>query len=138
ASNGTSTSGVRNGSISTEMAWVNISEPSDCSFPDNYDPTPGTPSPTSARKFNQIMDPAPAKASVFLDEREDSIDNGAIGIYPIKNGVVYWYVPGTRHSWGCNLSFGDGYAEHYCWLDKLILMDGIKFSVSSRNDRDAS
>jgi len=138
--NGTSTPRVRSYSISTEMAWVNISDPSECSFPDNYDPTPGTPSPTSARKFNQIVDPAPAKASVFLDEREDSIDNGAIGIYPISTGIGYWNVPATRHGRGCNLSFADGHAEHWHWLDKWITttpVGNIKFTLTSPNDRDA-
>src|SRR5256885_1117050 len=79
---GTKTPRVRSYSISTGMAWVNIPDPSYCSYPDSYDPTPGAGNPPSARKFNQIVNPAPAKASVFLDEREDSIDNGAIGIYP--------------------------------------------------------
>jgi prepilin-type N-terminal cleavage/methylation domain-containing protein/prepilin-type processing-associated H-X9-DG protein len=128
---------VRSYSISTEMAWV---DGQDCSQPDCVDPNSGASSPRSACKFNQIRDPAPAKASVFLDEREDSIDNGAIGIYPLKNGVGYWNVPATRHSRGCNLSFGDGHAEHWRWQDKWIFtmpVTAIKFSLSSPNDRDA-
>jgi len=132
--NGTKTPRVRSYSISTEMAWL---DGQDCASSDCVDPNPGATSPRSACKLSQILDPAPAKASVFLDEREDSIDNGAIGIYPLKNGVGYWNVPGTRHSRGCNLSFGDGHAEHYRWVDKWILMDGIKFTLTSPNDRDA-
>jgi prepilin-type N-terminal cleavage/methylation domain-containing protein/prepilin-type processing-associated H-X9-DG protein len=137
---GTSTPRVRSYSISTGMAWVNIADGSQCSFPDNYDPSPSSPGPRSAYKFNQIVDPAPAKASVFLDEREDSIDNGAIGIYPLSSGVGYWNVPAARHGRGCNISFGDGHAEHWHWIDRWITItpvDNIKFNLSSPNDRDA-
>jgi len=136
---GTQTRRVRSYSMSTAMAWVNIPDPSFCSYPDSYDPTPGVPSPPSCRKFSQIIDPAPAKASVLLEEREDSIDNGAIGIYPIANGIGYWNVPATRHGRGCNISFGDGHAEHWKWLDKWITMPigNIKFTITSPNDRDA-
>ena len=125
---------VRSYSMSTGMNWVD-SQP--CTAPDCIDTAPGSGSPRSACKFSQLVDPAPARASVFLDEREDSIDNGAIGIYPIANGIGYWNVPATRHGRGCNISFGDGHAEHWKWLDKWITMPNVKFTLTSPTDRDA-
>src|ERR1051326_5545115 len=115
------------------MNWIDV-DPSTCSQQDSYNPNPSL--PRSWYKMSQVLEPALSRASVFLDEREDSIDNGAIGIYPLKNGVGYWNVPATRHSRGCNLSFGDGHAEHWRWQDKWIFtmpVTAIKFSLSSPN-----
>jgi prepilin-type N-terminal cleavage/methylation domain-containing protein/prepilin-type processing-associated H-X9-DG protein len=134
---GTSAPRVRSYSISTAMNWIDV-DPSTCSQQDSYNPNPSL--PRSWYKMSQVLEPAPSRASVFLDEREDSIDNGAIGIYPLKSGVGFWNVPGTRHSRGCNLSFADSHAEHFKWLDKWVTItpiDSIKFTMTSPNDRDA-
>lgn len=122
---------VRSYSISTAMNWVN----SGALCPDGLEAT------IPIHRYAHIVNPAPSRASVFLDEREDSIDNGAIGIYPLGGGTIgYWNVPATRHSAGCNLSFADGHTEHWKWRDKWIFtmpITAIKFSPSSPNDRDA-
>jgi len=125
---------VRSYSISTGMNWV---DQSDCSLADDFVPPGGKP---RIYRFNQIVDPGPSRASVFLDEREDSIDNGACGIYPVSAGIGYWNVPGTRHSRGCNLTFADAHAEHWRWLDPWITttpIGAVKFTLTSPNDRDA-
>jgi prepilin-type N-terminal cleavage/methylation domain-containing protein/prepilin-type processing-associated H-X9-DG protein len=63
-----------------------------------------------------LVDPGPAQASVFLDEDEWSIQNGALGIEPRASGVAqYWNLPGSRHRRGANLSFADGHAEGWRW-----------------------
>jgi prepilin-type N-terminal cleavage/methylation domain-containing protein/prepilin-type processing-associated H-X9-DG protein len=77
--------------------------------------------PNPIYKAAQIIDPSPVKASVFLDEDEWSIQNGAIGIEPTRTRIaVYWNLPAVRHSYGCNLSFADGHAEGWRWLDPFI------------------
>ena len=120
--------------MSTGMNWMNTS---DCNVPDS---TNNDPTHKRIYKLSHLIDPSPSQASVFLDEREDSIDNGAIGIYGLKNGVGFWNVPATRHGRGCNLTFADGHAEHWKWLDRWVVtmpVDLVKFTLTSPNDRDA-
>jgi prepilin-type processing-associated H-X9-DG protein len=76
---------------------------------------------TVITKYSGIVDPLPSGALVFLDEDENSIQNGSLGIRrPAQRTYDYWNLPGSRHSYGCNLSFADGHAEYWKWLD-----DGI-------------
>lgn len=73
-------------------------------------------------RISEILNPAPVSASVFLDEDEWSIQNGALGIEPISTGIKdFWNLPASRHMRGCNLSFADGHAEHWRWLDNPIV-----------------
>jgi prepilin-type N-terminal cleavage/methylation domain-containing protein/prepilin-type processing-associated H-X9-DG protein len=57
-------------------------------------------------------DPSSSKIFVFLDEHEQSIDDG---IFAVNFGEKWWDLPSDRHNQGCNLSFVDGHAEHYRW-----------------------
>jgi prepilin-type N-terminal cleavage/methylation domain-containing protein/prepilin-type processing-associated H-X9-DG protein len=76
-------------------------------------------------KYSHLTDPDPVGALVFLDEDENSIQNGALGIRrPALNSPDYWNLPGSRHNYGCNLSFADGHAEYWRWRD-----DGIRKSA---------
>jgi len=76
---------------------------------------------TKIYKFAAIRDPAPVKASVFLDEDEESIQNGALGIEPLHTKqFVHWNLVGSRHNYGGNLSFADGHAEGWRWKDRYI------------------
>ena len=73
-------------------------------------------------RSSAIIDPPHSKALVFLDEDENSIQNGALGIRrPGSRQFDYWNLPASRHTYGCNLSFADGHAEYWKWLD-----DGIR------------
>ena len=78
--------------------------------------------PAVARSTAMIH-PGPAKASVFIDEQEDSIDNNAIGIRAINIlSAGYWNIPaGTRHAGSGVLSFGDGHVEVWKWRKSYIL-----------------
>jgi prepilin-type N-terminal cleavage/methylation domain-containing protein/prepilin-type processing-associated H-X9-DG protein len=103
------------------------------------------------KNYAQLTDPAPVKASVFLDEDEYSIQNGAIGIQPLHTRVMlHWNLPASRHANGSALSFADGHAEMWRWKDHWI-PDGSKILKdrytknpanvdvtvpSSKNDRD--
>lgn len=52
---------------------------------------------------------------VFLDEKDQSIDDGHFLVWPI--GVKKWVnMPSDRHSVGCVLSFVDGHVEKWTWL----------------------
>ncbi len=51
---------------------------------------------------------------VFLDEHEESIDDGFFLVYPDPN--PNWpNLPADRHSQGANVSFADGHCEKFRW-----------------------
>ena len=75
---------------------------------------------TCWHKLSEVQDPAPSKASVFLDEHEGSIENARFVI--TQPGVTSWVDhPASRHQGGGVLSFADGHAELWRWLEKTTL-----------------
>ena len=58
------------------------------------------------------LPPGPTKAFIFIDEHEQSIDDGIFTMFPTE---VWAELPSDRHNQGCNLSFVDGHAEHHRW-----------------------
>jgi prepilin-type N-terminal cleavage/methylation domain-containing protein/prepilin-type processing-associated H-X9-DG protein len=87
------------------------------------------------RKETDIRNPGPSIASVFLDENEDSINNGGLGILPAGRWM-WWDWPASRHSRGCTLSFADGHVERWGWRDSYVLrFKGYGFSTPT-TDRD--
>lgn len=115
---------TRSYSMSTGVNWVNE---------DAAGNPGGTPTPN---KSAAMVRPGPSEASVFLDEKEDSIDNNALGIWPLTFGSQgFWNVPAAeRHQNGCVLSFGDGHAEYWRWRGANI-KNAVPFS-SYPNDPD--
>lgn len=137
---GTTADRVRSVAMSSAMNWINVSA-AECAQPDSYNPA--APNPRSPYKTAQILNPGPAGASVFVDEHEDSIDNGAIGIQPLGSLTTpylrFWNVPATRHSRGANLSFADGHVEYWRWRGSYIFRPAaqIKFTDAPAGDPDA-
>jgi len=105
----------RSVSMSVGMNWVDSSE--------------APPSNGSFFKLNQIITPSPSKASVFLDEAANSIDNNALGIYsgtdtdPYGGSISYWNLPASRHDNGCIITFADGHDEYWKWHGQWIIAD---------------
>jgi prepilin-type processing-associated H-X9-DG protein len=78
--------------------------------------------PNPVYRFNEIQEPSPSRASVFLDEDEWSIQNGALGILPADiNQYYFWNLPASRHNAAGGLSFADGHAEIWKWVDRYIV-----------------
>jgi len=71
-------------------------------------------------KTSEIMNPPPSKALVFLDEREDSIDDGYFAIDMAGKGPAANFpnFPASYHNGAGGLSFADGHAEIKKWLDR--------------------
>jgi len=73
--------------------------------------------------LNQIVDPSPASCLVFVDEREDSINDGCFLISmegydpasPTRLSLVDF--PAARHEGGATMSFADGHVETWRWAD---------------------
>jgi prepilin-type N-terminal cleavage/methylation domain-containing protein/prepilin-type processing-associated H-X9-DG protein len=69
-------------------------------------------------KTAQLTRLPPAQALVYLDEREDSIDDGYYAIDMTKGaGAVLVNFPGTFHNGAGGLTFADGHSEIHRWLD---------------------
>jgi len=67
-------------------------------------------------RLSQIHQPAASQAFVFIDEHENSIENARLTVAVI--GDWTWIdFPATRHLNGCVLSFADGHAELWRWLE---------------------
>ncbi len=75
------------------------------------------------KKYSQIIRPAPAKCWVFLDEREDSINDGWFAInmssYDPPNPPAYIIVdyPASYHNGAGGLAFADNHSEIRKWRD---------------------
>ena len=92
--------------------------------------------PQGPAKSSAMIDPTPTQASVFLDEKEESIDNNAIGItWRGDPSPRWWNVPASRHDLGCVISFGDGHDEYWKWRDRYVV-SASQFATTPATDRD--
>jgi len=97
----------------------------------NYMPGQGN-SGACWQKFSQIRSPAPAKAFVFIDEHENSIDNGLFFVSKRTSTLPaawtwYWVdFPSLRHAGGCGLSFADGHSEIWKFREPKTFEMGAK------------
>ncbi len=74
--------------------------------------------------MSEVRDPGPARAALFIDENEKSIQQGAFGINApdsltlFGSGLWTWIsFPATRHNNAGTLSFADGHVEQWRWLE---------------------
>ena len=100
-------------------------------------------------KSSQVTSAGSAKLSIFWDEKavdttdtstssQNSIDNGALGIYEEKDGYGYWNVPGIQHNYGGVMSFADGHAESWKWKAPYIRTATRWTAITkTTSDRDA-
>jgi prepilin-type processing-associated H-X9-DG protein len=62
---------------------------------------------------------SPSDALVFVDERDDSIDDGEFALDMLVNQIVN--VPAGYHGGGSGVTFGDGHAEIHRWRTPEVL-----------------
>jgi len=88
-------------------------------------------------KTADIKDPSPTKAFVFVDENADSIDDGFFAVQAKVPNNGYWQnTPASRHGNSGNLSFADGHAESWRWIEpKTQKLKGVN-NNTSKGDRD--
>jgi prepilin-type N-terminal cleavage/methylation domain-containing protein/prepilin-type processing-associated H-X9-DG protein len=95
------------------------------------------------RKMTEIVNPSPSHTFVFIDEREDSIDDGYFGVDMVNPmGSATWVnYPASYHNRAGGFSFADGHAEIKKWLDPrttppLIKGQYMPTYVASPDNRD--
>jgi prepilin-type processing-associated H-X9-DG protein/prepilin-type N-terminal cleavage/methylation domain-containing protein len=107
----------------TQNAWMNSSQ--DAGLPGGWDQSHFKSTP---QKLSQIVHPPPTGTFVFIDEHEESIDDGLWNTPP--RGLVApevpvlttgWTpgwdnLPAIRHNQGANIAFADAHVEHHKWL----------------------
>ena len=76
------------------------------------------------KKYSDIVVPAPANVWVFIDEKEDSINDGFFGLWPDSNTVID--APASYHGGAGGLSFADGHSEIHRWRDEPVLRQPSK------------
>lgn len=67
-------------------------------------------------KLTDFSNPPPAKNWVFIDEHEDTIDDGRYS-FPYGDEQAVADLPASRHHGLGTLSFADGHVETHKWLD---------------------
>jgi prepilin-type processing-associated H-X9-DG protein len=72
------------------------------------------------RRLSDITDPPPDRAWVFMDEREDSINDGLFQTNLKARGKLAKIVdyPASYHNLAAGLSFADGHAQIKRWIDR--------------------
>ena len=66
-------------------------------------------------KSSDMNAPGPAQTLVFIDERDDSIDDGLFAVDMTLSGLVNF--PASYHNGAGGATFADGHAEIHRWLD---------------------
>jgi prepilin-type N-terminal cleavage/methylation domain-containing protein/prepilin-type processing-associated H-X9-DG protein len=97
------------------------------------------------RKLSDMTDPGPSRTWVFLDEREDSINDSLFIVsmdgYPGLSTTKIVDYPASYHNNAGGFSFADGHSEIHKWKDprtvpKLKPGVNLALNVSSPNNAD--
>lgn len=89
-------------------------------------------------KMSDLVNPGPAMTWVFMDERENSINDGwfAVDMADTGAGATWVDLPATRHNHGAVLSFADGHCEFKKWMDGTTLSASLVPNTPSPNNQD--
>jgi prepilin-type N-terminal cleavage/methylation domain-containing protein/prepilin-type processing-associated H-X9-DG protein len=100
------------------------------------------------KKDSDINNPSPSEAMVFLDESNETLDDGYFAVKaPPPDGQEIWQNSPTasRHNKGAGFSFADGHAEIWRWtalnrdqgLDAPVVFQGVNSSRDLKKVKDA-
>ena len=76
---------------------------------------------------------SPSDAFVFIDEREEGIDDGYFLVF-LNRRLQWGNLPAIYHNGACGFSFADGHSEIKRWIDPATLRPGIDGSRFAPND----
>lgn len=85
------------------------------------------------RKLSDINVMGPSQAFVFLDEREEGIDDGYFLVF-VNRRSTWGNLPAIYHNGAAGFSFADGHAEVKKWLDPMTLRPGTGGSRRAPRD----
>ena len=70
------------------------------------------------RKTTEIVNPSPSDELVFIDERDDSIDDGYFAINMVENQIVNF--PASYHAGSGGATFADGHSVIHRWISPQL------------------
>jgi prepilin-type N-terminal cleavage/methylation domain-containing protein/prepilin-type processing-associated H-X9-DG protein len=95
------------------------------------------------RKLADMVRPGPAMTFVFLDERQDSINDGyyvnEMDGYPNMSTTKIVDYPASYHGGACGFAFADGHSEIHKWRDPRTmppLTTKLTLNIPSPNNPD--
>jgi type II secretory pathway pseudopilin PulG len=97
-------------------------------------------------RLTDMIDPGPASTFVFLDERQDSINDGYFVVdmsgFPNSPTILRDY-PASYHVKAAGLAFADGHSEIHQWKDKrtmppLLSKSDLVLGISTPGDQDVA
>jgi len=99
------------------------------------------------KNMNDVIDPGPSGTWLFLDEREDSINDGefVVGMNGYPDKPQQWMIvdfPASYHNGAAGFSFVDGHSEIKKWKDPRTMPalkkgQELALNVPSPNNQDA-
>ena len=94
-------------------------------------------------RLSDMVDPAPSKLYVLLDEHPDSINAGGYANMMVENAAATRIIdyPASYHNGAAGISFADGHAEIRKWQDArtkppVKYNNLLQLNVSSPNNKD--
>jgi prepilin-type N-terminal cleavage/methylation domain-containing protein/prepilin-type processing-associated H-X9-DG protein len=86
-------------------------------------------------RMADLINPAPSQTWVFIDERENSINDGwfAVDMFDVDAAATWVDVPAFRHNHGAVLSYADGHSAARKWLDSRTFGDIAPNTPSANN-----
>jgi len=100
-------------------------------------------SPNNYRKMTQITKPGPSEMFVFIDEREDIINDGFFYVdmagFDNPGAIKIGDFPASYHANGGGLSFADGHSEIHKWKDPRTrppISPSNSYGVASPDNQD--
>lgn len=93
------------------------------------------------KKLSHVEVNESSRIWVFIDEHEQSIDDGAFNIGNkafAPDAPPFWVsLPADRHENGANLSFADGHVSHQRWRARRLVQTnhGDKIPITNEDDR---
>jgi len=94
--------------------------------------------PEDKNKYSQLLAFGPGRIFAFIDEQEQSIDDGAMMVPIDMYGRVdqWWDLPSDRHNLGCNLSFADGHVNRWHWKSPKKFQGHHQHTANPLDDED--
>jgi prepilin-type processing-associated H-X9-DG protein len=91
-------------------------------------------------KLGDMLNPGPAQTWVFIDERENSINDGWFAVDMADTGPSATWVdlPAIRHNRGAVLSFADGHSEFKKWMDGATTSASLVPNTAVPNNQDVA
>jgi prepilin-type N-terminal cleavage/methylation domain-containing protein/prepilin-type processing-associated H-X9-DG protein len=85
-------------------------------------------------KESQLVNPSPSAVFVFLDENENTIEDGHFALNDTPSSQ-WQNMPADRHNQGCSFSYADGHAARLKWRWPKRIPD-LDYDAPAANDLD--